>query len=221
MKAMLFGGTGMVGQAVLLECLDDPDITEVLVVGRRAVQQQHPKITQITQPDLSNLSPVADQLAGYDACFFCLGVSSFRMKEAEYTRLTFDLTTAIAKTVAPANPTMAFLYVSGEGTDSTEHGKSMWARVKGATENALFAMPFTAYAIRPGFIQAQKNVRSSNRLYSTVYAATGWLFPVIRRLAPRFVIRSDELGRAMIAIARDLPAQQIWATRDMVKLAGK
>jgi uncharacterized protein YbjT (DUF2867 family) len=221
MRAMIFGATGMVGQAVLLEALDDPGITEVLVVGRTPVPQRNPKLTQITQPDLFDLSQVADQLAGYDACFFCLGVSSAGMKEPQYRRLTFDLTMAIANTLAPLNTEMAFLYISGESTDSTEQGRVMWARVKGATENAVMALPFIGYAIRPGFIQPERGVRSKTGWYAAIYRVTGWAYPLIRRLAPKFVITSGQLGRAMIAIARDRPAQRIWANRELTALAQK
>jgi len=217
-KAMLFGATGMVGQGVLLSCLDDPEISEVLVVGRSPVRQQHAKLTEILRPDLFDLGPVTDRLAGYDACFFCLGVSSVGMKEDRYRQLTYDLTLSIAETLAPGNPEMAFEYISGEGTDTTEQGKTMWARIKGATENAVMALPFTGYAIRPGFIQASRGVRPRNRVYAVAYTLTGWLFPVIRRLAPNAVITSDELGHAMIAIARTRPTQRIWRTRDLVGL---
>lgn len=219
MKALLFGATGMVGQGVLLACLADPDLTEVLVVGRNPVRQRHAKLTEILLPDLFDLSPVADRLAGYDACFFCLGVSSVGMKEDKYRHLTYDLTLTIAETVAPLNPGMAFEYISGEGTDTTEQGRTMWARIKGATENAVIALPFTGYAIRPGFIQAAPDVRPRNRVYATGYAVTGWLFPVLRKLAPKVVITSDELARAMITIAATRPAQRIWRTRELVQLA--
>ena len=218
MKALLFGATGMVGQGVLLACLDDPDITEVLVVGRSPVRQQHAKLTEILRPDLFDLGPVADRLTGYDACFFCLGVSSVGMKEGSYRHLTYDLTLTIAETIAPLNPGMAFEYISGEGTDTSEQGRTMWARVKGATENAVLALPFTGYAIRPGFIQAAPDVRPRNRVYAVAYTATGWLFPVLRKLAPNVVITSDELARAMITIARTRPEQRIWRTRDLVRL---
>jgi uncharacterized protein YbjT (DUF2867 family) len=213
---MVFGATGMVGQAVLLECLDDPDITRVLAVGRTPVTQQHPKLVQVTQPDMFDLSPVTDRLAGYEACFFCLGVSSAGMKEPEYRHLTYDLTESVAKTLAQLSPEMAFLYVSGESTDSTEHGRVMWARVKGATENVVMHLPFHGYAIRPGFIQPRRGVRSRTRWYAALYTATGWMFPALRRLAPRLVITSDELGRAMITIAKQRPRQRIWRTKDLV-----
>jgi len=152
MKIMLFGATGMVGQGVLRECLVDCDVTRVLCVGRKPTGQQHPKLSELVVPDMTDYSAVEDKLSGFDACFFCLGVSSVGMTETDYRRITYDLTLAAAQPLARLNPQMTFIYVSGAGTDSTERGSTMWARVKGATENALMRLPFrAAYMFRPGF----------------------------------------------------------------------
>ena len=158
-KVIVFGATGMIGQAVLAQCLGDPGIDSVLVVGRTSVGRQDDKLREILHPDFSGLRSLADDFAGADACFFCLGVSSVRMNEADYRRITKDITLAAAEVLVEASPDVVFVYISGMGTDSTEHGRVMWARVKGETENALLAMPFHAYAVRPGFIQAVGDVQ--------------------------------------------------------------
>jgi uncharacterized protein YbjT (DUF2867 family) len=153
MKVIFFGASGMVGQGVLRECLLDPDVETVLLIGRSVTGRQHPKIREIVHQDIADLEPIASPLAGFDGCFFCLGVSSVGISEADYKRITYDLTIGAAATLARLNPAMTFIYVSGAGTDSTERGRTMWARVKGATENALLRMPFhAAYMFRPGFI---------------------------------------------------------------------
>ena len=151
MKVVLFGATGMVGQGALRECLLDPDVESVLAVVRNASLPEHDKLREVVHQDVSDLAAIEDRLSGYDACFFCLGVSSVGMKEEAYQRVTYDLTVSVAKTLAKLNPTMTFIYVSGAGTDSTERGRSMWARVKGRTENALLQMPFrlcSCFALR-------------------------------------------------------------------------
>jgi uncharacterized protein YbjT (DUF2867 family) len=203
MRVLLFGATGMVGQGVLRECLRDDGVEQVLAVGRSATGQRHPKLRELIVPDLYDLSAVEAELTGFDACFFCLGVSSAGMSEAEYTRVTHDLTLAVARTLARLNPGMTFVYVSGAGTDSTERGRSMWARVKGRTENALLALPFrAAYMFRPGFIQPLHGIRSKTALYRLVYAVSAPLAPLLRRLAPSAVTTTECVGRAMLAVAR-------------------
>ena len=174
MKVILFGATGMVGQGVLRECLRDPDVTRVLVIGRKTVGTTHPKLVERVLPDLADLSSIETDLAGADACFFCLGVSAAGLREDAYRRITYDLTLAVARTLVRLNPGMTFVYVSGAGTDSTEKGRAMWARVKGATENALIALPFKAAVMfRPGVIQPLDGIRSSTRLYRWLYVAPG------------------------------------------------
>lgn len=203
MRVLLFGATGMVGQGVLRECLLDDGVERVLAVGRSATGQRDPKLRELVVPDLSDLSAVAGELAGFDACFFCLGVSSAGMSEAEYTRVTYDLTLAVARTLARLNPTMTFVYVSGAGTDASERGRTMWARVKGRTENALLALPFrAAYMFRPGFIQPLHGIRSRTALYRLGYVVLAPLTPLLRRLAPSAVTTTERVGRAMLALAR-------------------
>jgi uncharacterized protein YbjT (DUF2867 family) len=201
MKVILFGATGMVGQGVLRECLLDSTVDSVLVVGRSALGQRHEKLTEIIRSDVGDLESVASDLDGYQACFFCLGVSSVGMNEPDYTRITYDLTMRVARTVFARNPELAFVYVSGASTDSTEHGRSMWARVKGRTENALLAMSPNSYMFRPGYIQPLHGITSKTRLYRALYAIAMPLYPILRRVAPRFVLTTEEIGRAMIAVA--------------------
>jgi uncharacterized protein YbjT (DUF2867 family) len=205
----------MVGQAVLAQCLVDTGIDEVLVVGRTTVGRRDAKLREILHTDFTDFSALAGDFAGSDACFFCLGVSSVRMKEADYRRITKSFTLAAANVLAEVTPHLVFVYISGMGTDSTEHGRVMWARVKGETENALLAMPFRAYAVRPGFIQAVGGVKSKTQLYSALYRITGWLYPVVRRAAPNYAIRSDELAAAMIELSRQRPEKRIWESADL------
>jgi uncharacterized protein YbjT (DUF2867 family) len=203
MKILLFGATGMVGQGVLRECLLDAGVSQVLSVGRSTTGQTHPKLRELVVPDLFDLSTVREQLAGFDACFFCLGVSSAGMSEEAYRHATYELTLAAAKVLVRLNPQMTFVYVSGAGTDSSERGSSMWARVKGATENALMRLPFkAAYMFRPGFIQPLHGVRSKVALYRWTYLLAGPFFGLLRRLAPRHMTTSEQVGRAMLVVAR-------------------
>jgi uncharacterized protein YbjT (DUF2867 family) len=192
----------MVGQGALRECLRDPQVTEVLSIGRSALMQSHAKLRQLTLPDLSELSAVEAQLAGYDACFYCLGVSSAGMNEARYRALTYDLTLAVARPLARLNPAMTFIYVSGVGTDSSEQGRSMWARVKGATENALLALPFHAVMFRPGAIVPLHGIRSRTRLYDLLYRLFKPLWFGALRLFPEQVTTTERVGLAMLAVAR-------------------
>ena len=203
MKVMVFGATGMVGQGVLRECLRDPEVESVLAVGRSGTGQSHPKLQELVRSDLFDLAPVEAVLTGYDACLFCLGVSSLGMSEADYRRVTHDLTLAIARTLARLNPAMTFCYVSGAGTDSSERGRLMWARVKGATENALLGLPFrAAYMFRPAYIQPLHGIRSRTRLLTVFYAVLGPLYPIWKRLFPNAVTTTEQLGRAMVLVAR-------------------
>ncbi|WP_077003432.1 NAD(P)H-binding protein [Variovorax sp. KK3] len=203
MKVLLFGATGMVGQGVLRECLLDDGVTQVVSVGRRPSGQTHAKLADLVVPDMFDYGAVEGRLAGYDACFFCLGVSSVGMSEADYRRTTHDLTLAAARLLVRLNPQMSFIYVSGAGTDSTERGPSMWARVKGETENALMRLPFkAAYMFRPGFIQPLHGVRSKTALYRWVYVLAVPVFGLVRRMAPDRVTTSEQIGRAMLAAVR-------------------
>jgi uncharacterized protein YbjT (DUF2867 family) len=200
---MIFGATGMVGQGVLRECLLASDVERVLIVGRTASGIAHAKLRELRVPDLTDYSAVEADLSGFDACFFCLGVSSAGMSEAQYTRITYDLTLAAAEVLARLNPQMTFVYVSGVGTDSSERGSIMWARVKGRTENALRRLPFKAsYMFRPGVIQPMHGARSKTRVYAVTYLLAGWLLPLLRAMSPRRVLTTESVGRAMLAVAR-------------------
>lgn len=193
----------MVGQGVLRECLLDRGVEAVLTVGRSVTGQVHPKLREIAPADLTDLSSVEDELAGYDACFFCLGVSSAGMSEAAYRHITYDVTLAAARALVRHNPDLTFIYVSGQGTDSSERGRAMWARVKGKTENDLLKMPLDAYMFRPGFIQPRNGATSRTRLYRWIYAVTTPLYPLLLRLAPKAITTTELMGRAMLAVARD------------------
>ena len=219
MKVILFGATGMVGQGVLRECLLDPDVARVLAIGRTATGQHHAKLHEILHQDLTDLSGISSQLSGYDACFFCLGVSSVGMAEPDYRRITYDLTLSVARTLAAQNPNMTFIYVSGTGTDSSEHGRSMWARVKGETENALLRLPFkAAYMFRPGYIHPMHGVVPKIRWIRVSYAIIGPFYPVLKGLFPTSVTTTEQIGRAMLRVARQGWAKRVLESPDINSL---
>ena len=215
MKVLLFGATGMIGQGVLLECLRDPDVELVVAVGRTPTGTKDPKLHEIVHADLSKLAPIESKLRGLDACFFCLGVSSSGMKEADYERITYGYTVAAAETLSRLKPGMVFVYVSGSGTDSTEKSGSMWARVKGRTENAILRLQLKAFMFRPGFIEPLDGIESKTRSYRLFYAVTRPLFPLVRRMFPRRVLSTQEIGRAMLIVARKGYKQPILETADI------
>lgn len=216
MKVLLFGATGMVGQGVLRECLLDEGVQSVLAVGRHATGQTHEKLRELIHNDFFDYSSIESQLSGWDACFFCLGVSSAGMAEERYRHLTYDLTLAAAQTLSRLNPGMTFIYVSGLGTDSTERGRMMWARVKGATENALLRLPFkAAYMFRPGIIQPLHGITSKTKLYRAGYAVARPLFGVLNALSPKSITTTEQLGRAMIRVARHGAPKTILETEDI------
>ncbi|HKD97935.1 MAG TPA: NAD(P)H-binding protein [Micromonosporaceae bacterium] len=220
MKVVLFGATGMVGSGVLRECLHDGRVTELVTVGRSRIRVLDPKLRDVVHADLADLSPVEGELAGADACFFCLGVSVVGRTEEEYTRVTYDMTMAVADTVARVAPGAVFVYVSGAGTDSTEKGRAMWARVKGRTENALLAhADLDAYMFRPGFIQPMHGVTSRTRWYRVAYAVTAPITPVVRRVAPTAMTTTEEVGLAMLTVASAGWPDRVLATRDIVAAA--
>jgi len=203
MNVLLFGATGMVGQGALRECLLADDVTKVQTVGRTPSGQQHPKLHELVHQDMFDYSAVEDELRNFDACFFCIGVSSSGMVEAEYTRLTYELTLAAAETLARLNPQMSFVYVSGAGADSSETSKTMWARVRGRTENALQRLPFKAvYIFRPGIIQPLHGIRSKTGSYRWFYTLAWPLLPLLRRLLPNTVLSTQLVGQAMLNVAR-------------------
>jgi uncharacterized protein YbjT (DUF2867 family) len=196
-KAIITGATGMVGEGVLHECLQHPQVTEVLVVNRRPCGVVHPKLTEIIHVDFFDLSSIQDRLKGYNACYFCLGVSSVGMKEPEYYKMTYTLTMHVAETLSRLNPEMVFCYVSGGGTDSTEKGRVMWARVKGKTENDLMKLPFKqVFNFRPGYMHPTKGLKN----VLTYYKYITWLYPFFRAVLPNFVSTLAELGLAMINV---------------------
>ncbi len=215
MKVMLFGATGMVGQGVLREILLDPAVSEVLAVGRSATGQRHEKLRDLVVPDVANLSAVEKDLTGFDACLFCLGVSSAGMSEERYAKLTYDLTLGVARTLARLNPRMTFIYVSGMGTDSSERGRVMWARVKGKTENALLKLFKAAYMFRPGVIVPLHGIRSKTTWTRLGYALTKPIHRLLITLLPNYVTTTEQLGQAMIAVARKGYPKPILETRDI------
>ena len=218
MKVIVTGATGMVGEAVLHECLQHPSIQSVLIINRKPSGMAHPKLKEIIHSNFFDLSAIENQLAGYDACFFCLGVSSVGMKEPEYYNLTYTLTLHVAETLSKQNPQMVFCYVSGASTDSTEKGKSMWARVKGKTENDLMKLPFKkAYMFRPGYMQPTDGLKNT----LVYYKYLSWLYPVVRKLFPQFVSTLKELGLAMINAALYGYEKQVLEVKDIVALAKK
>ena len=194
-RAIVTGATGMVGEGVLHECLLHAEVEAVLVINRKPYKVSHPKLKEIIHGDFFDLRAIESELSGYNACFFCLGVSSLGMKEPEYTKISYDLTMNVAETLVRLNPGMVFCYVSGAGTDGTEKGKIMWARVKGKTENDLAKLPFkAAYAFRPGFMLPTKGLKNTLSFYKYVT----WLFPVFQPLFPNSFGTLKELGLAMI-----------------------
>jgi uncharacterized protein YbjT (DUF2867 family) len=218
---IIFGATGMVGQGVLLECLRDPQVEQVLVVGRSPTGKTAPKLREIIHSDFHDFSAVAEGLRGYDACFFCLGVSVAGMTEEAYRRVTYDITLAAAETLVRLNPGMTFIYVTGRGTDSTERGRFMWARVKGATENALLRLPFrAAYMFRPGAIQPLHGVQSKTGWVQAVYLVLGPLMGLLKSAFPDQITTTEQVGRAMIAVVRTQPKARILEPADIVRAAG-
>ena len=199
---IVFGGSGMLGQGVLRACLLDEEVTEVVAVVRRPLGRTHERLREVAHQDFTDFSAIAGELSGADACFFCLGVSSVGRGAAEYQRITYDYTVAAAHTVAADHPDLTFTYISGEGTDSSEHGRSVWGRVKGRTENALLSMDMRAYMFRPGYIQPVHGETSRTWWYRAVYGLGSVLYPLLRRVASRHVTTTERLGRAMLAVVR-------------------
>lgn len=215
-KVIITGATGMVGEGVMHICLSNPQVDEVLVINRKPGGIIHPKLKEIIHQDFFDLAAIQDQLTGYNACFFCLGVSSVGMAEEDYYKLTYTLTLGFAETLSKLNEDMTICYVSGGGTDSTEKGRSMWARVKGKTENDLMKLPFKqVYAFRPGFIKPIKGLKHTQKLYT--YA--GWLYPVLRTFFPSTACTLQEVGLAMIHSVTRGYDKPILEVKDIVTLA--
>jgi uncharacterized protein YbjT (DUF2867 family) len=219
-KVILFGATGMIGSGALIECLEHPDVEAVLAVGRRPSGARHEKLSELVHDDLLDVSGVVDQVHGYDACLYCLGVSSAGMSEEAYDRVTYAMTVAAAEALLAANPRLVMCYISGAGADGSESGRVMWARIKGKTENQLKRMPFASvWIFRPGYIQPLKGVRSRTPLYNALYAVTGPVFPILARLAPRWVTTTEKVGLALIRSARDGAPSTILESADINALA--
>ena len=216
MNVLIFGATGMVGQGVLRECLLDPQVQLVQTAGRTATGARHSKLQEIVHQDLRNYTTVEPDLSGFEACFFCLGVSSSGMKKEEYERLTYGITLAAAEALCRLNPRMTFIYVSGAGTDSSENGRVMWANVKGRTENALSRLPFAAaYMFRPGIIEPLYGIKSKTTSYRVLYMLTKPLLPWIRSAFPDYVLTTEQIGRAMLTVARQGFPKRVLESKDI------
>lgn len=220
MKVLVTGASGMVGKGVLFECLESDQISSVVVVGRSSCEMQHEKLTEILHDNLADLSSIKDQLTGIDACFFCMGVSVIGLSEEQYHHITYDMTLEMANTLLENNEEVSFCYVSGAGTDTSEKGRQMWARVKGKTENALMALPFKdSFMFRPGFIKPMKGVRSKVRAYRIGIAIVNPLYPVFKVLFPGLVTTSVNVGKAMIVCVTNGAHTRILENKDINKLA--
>jgi uncharacterized protein YbjT (DUF2867 family) len=222
MRIILLGATGMVGSGVLLECLEDPGISRVLVLGRQSVGLQHPKLEERLHQDFLNIEALRPNLRGYDACFFCLGVSASGMKAATYEALTYTLTLHVAQVLLDENPSLVFCYVSGQGTDSAEKSLMRWARVKGKTENALLAMPFkAAYMFRPGYIHPVKGANTKTALYKAFYTVLKPAYPLLNAFFPQQLTTTENVGLSMIQVALERGPRPILHAADINILAEK
>lgn len=212
LKVIVTGATGMVGEGVMHECLLHPSVTEVLIIVRKATGVTHPKLKEIVHKDFYNIEPIRNQLTGYDACFFCLGISSLGMNESDYSRVTYTLTMHVAGVLVQQNPAMTFCYISGAGTDSSEKGRLMWARVKGKTENDLRQIGFAQeYNFRPAIISPTKGLKNTLSFYKWL----GWMIPILRMVAPNSLTSLKNLGIAMIHTAQDGYSKNILEVKDI------
>jgi hypothetical protein len=217
-RAIVTGTTGMVGEGVLHECLQHPQVESVLIINRKPLGLSHPKLKEIIHKDFLDFSAIENQLSSYNACYFCLGVSSVGMKEPEYTKMTHDLTLHVAQTLSKLNPDMTFCYISGSGTDSSEKGKSMWARVKGKTENDLMKLPFKqVFAFRPGYMHPTKGLKNVLKGYKYL----GWLYPIGSTLTPNFFSTLKDVGLAMINVTLHGYSSKIIEVKDINAIAKK
>ncbi|MFB6698335.1 NAD-dependent epimerase/dehydratase family protein [Streptomyces rubiginosohelvolus] len=219
MRIIVFGATGMVGQGVLEACLREEEVTEVLVVGRTPTGRSHPKLRELHHEDFTDFTSVQDQLAGYDACFYCLGTSAVSMSEADYRIVSFDFPLAAARALLAAVPDAAFCYVTGAGTDGTGKTRMMWARVKGQAENALLELSPRAYMFRPAFIVPLPGTKAKTKSYVLLYRIVTPLYPLLRRLIPRYVTTSLQLGQAMLRATRHGSPRRVLETADINHLA--
>ncbi|WP_353946403.1 NAD-dependent epimerase/dehydratase family protein [Streptomyces sp. HUAS MG91] len=219
MRIIIFGATGMVGQGVLEACLRDEAVTDVLVVGRTPTGRDHPKLRELHHEDFTDFTAVQDQLGGYDACFYCLGTSAAGMKEPAYRVVSYDFPLAAARALLAASPDLAFCYVSGAGTDGTGKTRMMWARVKGETENALLELDQRSFMFRPAFIMPLPGTKAKTKSYVLLYRVVTPLYPLLRRIAPRYVTTSLQLGQAMIQATRSGAPRHVLETADINELA--
>ena len=215
MRVLLLGATGMLGQGVLRECLRDDRVAEVLVVGRTPLGQTHRGLRELVHGDLLDLAPLADQLTGFDACLYCVGVSSAGTSEDAYRRVVHDLRLSVARAVAGASPGAAFVHVTGAGADPSGRSRLMWARVMGAAETAVTALPLRVTAVRPGYVQPLHGITSKTRLYAALYRVVAPAYPLLRRVAPRHVTTTEAIGRAMITVAADGWPDQVLGTAEI------
>ena len=218
MRVILFGATGMVGAGVLNECLRDDRVKEVLAILRNTSGRSHPKLRELIRSDFLDYNDARENLRGFDACFFCLGVTAVGKTEEQYHRLTFGITLAAARMMAELNPGSTFCYVSGQGTDSSEKGRVMWARVKGKTENAILQLPLKGYMLRPGYIQPLGGIKSKTRVYRVFYELMAPVYPVLKRLTPNLVTTNETVGRAMIQLAASGYESRVLEVRDINKV---
>ncbi|QGY44057.1 NAD-dependent epimerase/dehydratase family protein [Maribellus comscasis] len=219
-KVIVTGATGMVGKGVLLECLDHPEISEVLAVGRNHLEIDHPKLKQLIHKDFTNFSDVKNQLTGYDACFYCLGISSVGLKEEQYKKISYEFTLALAKILLENNLQMTFNYVSGQGTDSSESGRVMWARIKGKTENDLLKLGFKqAFMFRPGIIIPLRGIKSRTKSYRFMYDYFMWLVKIVKALSPNSVVSTTQIGQAMINSMLRGFRQNVLKAKDIIELS--
>lgn len=220
MKVIITGATGMVGKGVLLECLDHPSIEQVLTIGRSKVELEHPKLMQLEHKDFSDFSTISDQLKGFEACYLCMGISVAGLNEDQYTTITYDYTLALAQELVKLNPEMTCTYVSGQGTDSTEKGRTMWARVKGRTENDLMKLGFRqSFMFRPGAIIPLRNIKSKTRLYQFFYDYFMWFLKLMKVLAPNSIVNTTQIGLAMINVVKQGYEKKIIDPKDIIALS--
>lgn len=216
LKVIITGATGMVGEGILQECLANPEVEKILLINRKPSGYSHPKTEEIIHPDLSDISSLSEKVTGYDACYFCAGISSVGMNEEQYTKVTYDLTLGFAKTLAALNPQMTFCYVSGASTDSTEKSKQMWARVKGKTENDLMKLPFKAvYNFRPAFMKPTKGAKNVKGLFKVINA----LYPVFRLFSTSYFLTLEEVGKAMIKATTNGYSKPVLEVKDIATLS--
>jgi len=218
MNIVIFGATGMIGQGVLRECLRDPDVAVVKTIGRSPIGASHPKLLDVVHPDMRSFTSIEAEFRNIDACFFCLGVTSAGLTEPEYERVTYDIPVAAATALARQNPAMTFILVSGAGADSSERGRVMWARVKGRAENAILRLPFKGFVFRPAVVQPMHGIKSRTAIYNAFYVALRPLLPVIRRLFRSYVLTTEEIGQAMLHVARVGAPKRVLESRDISAL---